>query len=131
MRAHSMSSPIPAGPQRPPLIAANNVTDNARRAHAEWHKLPNLSCSPNFLAIRVKSAPPDGHRVRPLLLQFGKGLGSIHHATLMHDPLPSHLAKPAKLVAEAGIEPAADEAYETPALPAELFRGFWKMAAPL
>jgi hypothetical protein len=38
--------------------------------------------------------------------------------------LPSHLAKPAiKLVAEAGIEPAADEAYETSALPTELFRG--------
>ena len=27
------------------------------------------------------------------------------------------------MVAEAGIEPAADEAYETPALPTELFRG--------
>ena len=36
--------------------------------------------------------------------------------------MPSHLAKPAMLVAEAGIEPAADEAYETPALPTELFR---------
>src|SRR5262249_44282446 len=44
---------LPAGSQWPPLIAPNNVTDNARRAHAEWHKLPKLSCSANFLAIRV------------------------------------------------------------------------------
>src|SRR5262245_60669582 len=43
---------LPAGSQCPPLIAPNNVMDNARRAHAEWHKLPNLSCSANFLAIR-------------------------------------------------------------------------------
>ena len=34
------------------------------------------------------------------------------------------------MVAEAGLEPAADEAYETPALPTELFRGV-KVAAPL
>src|SRR5215467_1767433 len=45
MRAHSMSSPIPGGSQWPPLIAPNNVTDNA-------HRLPNLSCNANFLAIR-------------------------------------------------------------------------------
>src|SRR5215467_5174026 len=38
------------------LIAPNNVTDNARRARAEWHKLPNLSCSANFLAIRQPAA---------------------------------------------------------------------------
>src|SRR5262245_4894685 len=38
----------------------NNVTDNARRAHAEWHKLPNLSCSANFLAIRGAVWPETG-----------------------------------------------------------------------
>jgi hypothetical protein len=32
-------------------------------------------------------------------------------------------ARKKKMVAEAGIEPAADGAYETPALPTELFRG--------
>src|SRR5215831_19541358 len=45
---------LPAGSQWPPLIAPNNVTDNARRAHAECYKLPNLSCSANFLAIRAE-----------------------------------------------------------------------------
>src|SRR5499426_1293253 len=43
---------LPAGSQWPPLIAGNNVTDNARRAYAEWHRLPNFSCSANYLAIR-------------------------------------------------------------------------------
>jgi hypothetical protein len=36
--------------------------------------------------------------------------------------LPTWLSRQ-MMVAEAGIEPAADEAYETPALPTELFRG--------
>ena len=36
--------------------------------------------------------------------------------------LPTWLSR-RNLVAEAGIEPAADGAYETPALPTELFRG--------
>src|SRR5215472_17695403 len=48
MRAHSMSSPIfPGGSQWAPLIAPKNVTDNARRAHAEWHNCPTL------LAVRI------------------------------------------------------------------------------
>jgi hypothetical protein len=37
--------------------------------------------------------------------------------------LPSTWLSRQMMVAEAGIEPAADEAYETPALPTELFRG--------
>ena len=44
--------------------------------------------------------------------------------------LPTWLSR-RKLVAEAGIEPAADEAYETPALPTELFRALRHVAAPL
>ena len=35
--------------------------------------------------------------------------------------LPTWLSRQ-MMVAEAGLEPAADEAYETPALPTELFR---------
>src|SRR6516225_8298485 len=38
---------LPAGSQWAPSIAPNNVTDNARRAHAEWHN------SPTFIAVRI------------------------------------------------------------------------------
>ena len=44
--------------------------------------------------------------------------------------LPTWLSR-RNLVAEAGIEPAADEAYETSALPTELFRGVKTVSAPL
>src|SRR5499426_842438 len=38
---------LPAGSQWPPLVAPNNVTDNARRAYAEWHNCPTC------LAVRI------------------------------------------------------------------------------
>ena len=44
--------------------------------------------------------------------------------------LPTWLSR-RMMVAEAGLEPAADEAYETPALPTELFRGVGIMWLPL
>ena len=44
--------------------------------------------------------------------------------------LPTWLSR-RMMVAEAGIEPAPDEAYETPALPTELFRACCNMVAPL
>jgi hypothetical protein len=34
---------LPAGSQWAPLIAPKNVTDNARRAHAEWHNCPTFA----------------------------------------------------------------------------------------
>src|SRR5215471_17545430 len=38
---------LPAGSQWAPLLAPKNSTDNARRAHAEWHNCPT------FLAARI------------------------------------------------------------------------------
>src|SRR5215510_1438317 len=96
MRAHSMSSPIlPGGSQWAPLIAPNNIPDNARRAHAEWHKLPNLSCSANFLAIRVRNH--DGRQPNlpqtsyvPFISQARNtatgALGHFHLLTYTEDP---------------------------------------------
>jgi hypothetical protein len=137
--AVTLSSPgLSLGPAETPLVSAFFTTELgpkrwARQAAAGAGTRScsrirfgvTLSTSVAMMQARKDLTPPRRwfgiHRSADARHALPAGEIEPPHDEATTRCLPTWLS-PQMMVAEAGIEPAADEAYETPALPTELFR---------